>query len=325
MKPKISIIVPVYNVEAYLDKCLNSLVNQTLKEIEIIVVNDGSKDNSELIIKKYKQKDKRIIYLKKENGGLSSARNYGYGKASGEYIGYVDSDDYVSNDMFEKMYNLAKQDNSDIVMCDFYKKYDNNTLIPISSMTIYTDDMKKNYVMSSHCAWNKIYKKNLLNDHYFIEGMLYEDLSSNPLLVAKINKISYLREPLYYYSIRDNSIMTNQKFNPKFYDILKSAEIVTNKIKKDTVYQPYLLEFEYLIIDNLLRDTYFRLKNIKESAPLLNDIVLFIKQNYPYFMKNKYIRQRGFKYRVITYFIYKKYYPLLTIISRKSGGKNEKK
>ena len=84
MKPKISIIVPVYNVEAYLDKCLNSLVNQTLKEIEIIVVNDGSKDNSELIIKKYKQKDKRIIYLKKENGGLSSARNYGYGKASGE-------------------------------------------------------------------------------------------------------------------------------------------------------------------------------------------------------------------------------------------------
>ena len=96
---KVSIIVPVYNVELYLDKCLNSLVNQTLKEIEIIVVNDGSKDNSQAIIDKYTNKYNNIKALRKENGGLSDARNYGIKYASGEYIGYVDSDDYVTLDM----------------------------------------------------------------------------------------------------------------------------------------------------------------------------------------------------------------------------------
>ena len=117
MKIKVSVIVPVYNVEAYLDKCLNSLVNQTLKEIEIIVVNDGSKDNSEKIIEKYKEKyPEKIKYYKKENGGLSSARNYGLKYAIGEYVAFVDSDDYVDLKMYEKMINLANLENSDIVV-----------------------------------------------------------------------------------------------------------------------------------------------------------------------------------------------------------------
>ena len=116
MKPKISVIVPIYNVEEYLEKCLDSLVNQTLKDIEIILINDGSPDNSEAIVKKYLKKYKeKIIYHKKENEGQGIARNYGIKLAKGEFISFVDSDDYIDLTMLEKLYNKAIKENSDIV------------------------------------------------------------------------------------------------------------------------------------------------------------------------------------------------------------------
>ena len=123
--PKVSVIVPVYNVEEYLERCLDSLVNQTLKDIEIIIVNDGSTDGSKEIIQKYLNKYKNIVYLEKENGGLSSARNYGIPYAKGEYIGFVDSDDYVEITMYENMYNKAIEEKSDMVECDFIWEYPN--------------------------------------------------------------------------------------------------------------------------------------------------------------------------------------------------------
>ena len=118
--PKISIIVPVYNVEKYIERCLKSLVNQTLQDIEIIIVNDGSQDKSEEIIEKYvKENHNKIKYYEKSNGGLSSARNYGIEYATGEYIAFLDSDDYVETNMYEEMYNLAKKENADMVECDY--------------------------------------------------------------------------------------------------------------------------------------------------------------------------------------------------------------
>ena len=126
---KVSVIVPVYNTEKYLAKCLDSLVNQTLKDIEIIVVNDGTKDNSEKIINKYLKKYSKIRYYKKENGGLSSARNYGIELANGEYVGFVDSDDYVKDGMFSKMYECAIKNNSDIVVCDTIMKKETSEYI----------------------------------------------------------------------------------------------------------------------------------------------------------------------------------------------------
>ena len=113
--PKVSVIVPVYNVEKYIARCLTSLVNQTIEDLEIIVVNDGSKDNSEQIIKEFKKDYKNIIYVKKENGGLSSARNFGLIYATGEYVAFLDSDDYVDRTLYQKMYEKAKTTNSDYV------------------------------------------------------------------------------------------------------------------------------------------------------------------------------------------------------------------
>ena len=126
---KVSVIVPVYNVEKYLEKCLDSLVNQTLKEIEIIIVNDGSPDNSHKIIDKYTKKYKNIKAYLKENGGLSDARNYGLKKASGEYIAFLDSDDFVKEDMYQKMYEKAKSGNFDMIVCDLNYKSENSSVI----------------------------------------------------------------------------------------------------------------------------------------------------------------------------------------------------
>ncbi len=313
---KVSIIVPVYNVENYLERCLDSLINQTLEDIEIIVVNDGSPDNSQKIIDRYKKKDKRIVSIMKENGGLSSARNYGLKKATGEYIGYVDSDDWISPSMYEKMYDKAKKENSDIVSCDYYKAYDNGTNIKMPGLLLESSDMKKNYIISVPCAWNKIYKKGIISNKHWPEQMIYEDFASNPLLVKKVKKISYVEEALYYYFIRESSIMNDKEFKPKFYDILKASKILSDGINKDKYYLKYKDEYEYLIIDNLLRDTYFRLKDVSGSEQLLKDIVDFIKENYSDFFNNPYIKKRGWKYRFITKQIYKRHYKLLNFISR---------
>ena len=125
---KVSVIVPVWGVEEYIDKCLNSLVNQTLEDIEIIVVNDESPDNSQLIIDNYvKQYPDKVKSFVKKNGGQGSARNFGLEKATGEYIGYVDSDDYIALDMYEKLYKKAKKEKADVVICDNF--IDNNGVV----------------------------------------------------------------------------------------------------------------------------------------------------------------------------------------------------
>ena len=161
--PKVSVIVPVYNVEQYVEKCLETLVNQTIEDIEIIVVNDGSTDNSKNIIKKYVEKyPKKVIYLEKENGGLSDARNYGIPYANGEYIAFLDSDDYIVLDTYKEMYKIAKKENSDMVECDFVWEYPDK--IRIDTGEIYEgkhEALEKIRVV----AWNKLIKTNIVKEN----------------------------------------------------------------------------------------------------------------------------------------------------------------
>jgi glycosyltransferase involved in cell wall biosynthesis len=191
MKIKVSVIVPVYNVEKFIDKCLNSLVNQTLKEIEIIVVNDGSPDNSQKIIDKYVKKyPEKVQSFIKENGGQGSARNLGIEKAKGEYISFVDSDDWLDLDALEKMYSLAKKDNSDIVICDMVDHYAN--------YTIYHNCTKYNSVFEvTPSACNKIFKKELIKDFRFLSKLWYEDFNFTTKILFNTDKISNISEFLY--------------------------------------------------------------------------------------------------------------------------------
>lgn len=212
--PKVSIIVPVYNVEKYLEKCLDSLVNQTLDSYEIIVVNDGSPDNSQEIIDKYVEKYPGIVFAyKKKNGGLGDARNYGIDKARGEYIGFVDSDDWVDKKMFEAMYNMAKQENDDIVICDATEINDGWEAGKLSAgyRGPRTGGLIKHADFIAHSlepavAWNKLYRKSLFHLVKFAT-IWYEDMATTPILLSYAEKIGYLPIQLYYYRQREGSII----------------------------------------------------------------------------------------------------------------------
>ena len=193
---KISVIVPVYNVENYLEKCLNSLVNQTLQEIEILVINDGSTDNSQKIIEFFQSKfPQKIKTFAKENGGLSDARNFGIDRATGEFLAFVDSDDYVSATMMEEMYGLAKKHEAEIVICNLQKVDENGivtqklTQIPNLPEKI---DLEKHFSVFSdisYFACNKIFKRELFEGKRFQKGMHFEDIELIPkiLLQCKID------------------------------------------------------------------------------------------------------------------------------------------
>ena len=207
-KYKISVIVPVYGVEKYISKCLNSLVNQTLNDIEIIVVNDGTKDNSQKIIDKYVKKypDKVKSFIK-ENGGQGSARNYGLKQANGDYIGYVDSDDYVELEMYEKLYNKAISDNLDIAICGNYNVSEDYKNKKVDLEFIKFQDNKINALFGKKAVWNKIYKKSIVEKLEFRSKVWYEDFDFSIKAICGAKKIGYVNEPLYDYLLREGSTM----------------------------------------------------------------------------------------------------------------------
>ena len=217
--PKVSIIVPVYNCEKYLKRCLDSLVMQTLENIEIICINDGSTDKSLDILKEY---ESNIVIINQENQGQSIARNKGLEVAKGEYIGFVDSDDWVDTDYFEKLYKTAKKHDTDIAATGIVRLNNFNKKFHIKfSEEIITDDVNKKFqlcdVPDKSYVWNKIYKrKELLNNKLkFVENLIYEDCIFTPQALHKLNKLVTVPDTYYYYWRRANSTVTlrNKKSN----------------------------------------------------------------------------------------------------------------
>lgn len=262
---KLSIIVPVYNTEKYIDKCLHSLVIQTLEDIEIIVVNDGSTDKSQLIIDKYKDEfpDKLKVYTKK-NGGLSDARNFGLTFAKGRYIGFVDSDDFVDKNMYKILFELAVKENADIAECNYanYYPYKGDNVI-VSNWK--TPQKYNNVNPNQHksiindivvMVWNKIYKRELFTDNNikFPIGLWYEDSAIMSVLLGEANKYVVCSDIGYYYTQRDNSI--TKSINVKFLDLIESYFYLINEMKrlekyeafKDCLYIKYKAVFWDLIV-----------------------------------------------------------------------------
>jgi glycosyltransferase involved in cell wall biosynthesis len=206
-KPKVSIIIPVYNVSKYLRKCLDSVINQTLKDIEIIVVNDCSPDPlDDEICKEYAKKDNRIKYIKhKENLGLGGARNTGIKNATAKYVGSVDSDDWVEKDMYEKLYNAAIDGDWDVVICGFKRVTSEGDIlskIDFSNRLNITEEKNKDiFTISNPAFWNKLWKKDLYikNKVFFPNHLYYEDLCTTPKIYYYARKIKYIPGTFYNY------------------------------------------------------------------------------------------------------------------------------
>ncbi len=246
-KPKISVIIPVYNVEKYLQKCLDSVVNQTLKELEIIIVNDGSTDSSLSIAEEFAKNDSRIKVVNKENGGVSSARNAGLRDVTGEYISFIDSDDWIDKTMYEKMYEAGQSEDTDIIVCNAMLYIENkkifknfcthkNIIKKNNNSLIFVSDNKKKLFLNMTVCWNKLFKSKfyLENEFKFPEGYIYEEPPVLFIAHAKANKIIIVPESLYYYRQRAGSYLA-QKTKKRF-DVFNTYYLVLKALKTDYNY-----------------------------------------------------------------------------------------
>lgn len=324
-KCKLSIIVPVYGVEKYIDKCLDSLVKQSLKEIEIIVVNDGTKDNSQKIIDKYVKKypDKIKSYIK-ENGGQGSARNYGLKKATGEYIGYVDSDDFVEKDMYKKLYNKAKENNYDIVVCGNYnvsEDYQNKNIDAF--INNYNTDLE-NIFFGKMAVWNKIYKRDILikNKLEFKEKVWYEDLAFTLKAIMNSNTFAFIDEPLYDYLIREGSTMNNSNVQRNL-EILDAFNDILSYIQHNKK-EEYFSKIEFLAIDHIYISAIVRVLKAeaddKVKRETINKLIDYMNKKFPNYKNNKYINTLSKNRKIIYKLINMKMYKLVDLIFKVKKG-----
>lgn len=286
---KVSIIIPVYNVEQYLRQCLDSVVNQTLKDIEIICIDDYSSDNSLQILEEYAKKDDRFIIIKNNNNlGCGVSRNKCLKIAKGEYIGFVDPDDWLETDMFEKLYNSAKENNSDIAISNYirfdeetntYKdaKYfrkikDNYKLAYIKN--IKPKHKKKEFLIENLLAMGmgvtyKIYKRSFIEDNNikFQEIRYMEDVEFNLYAFLKVKVISYIDEILFYYRIRKSSIMRSDKDRTdESFEVFDNIYRILHEEKK---YRNFAFNFKFFII--------FTLKRVAKKLNYFQKIRLYLK------------------------------------------------
>lgn len=294
MKKLVSIIIPVYNLEDILSKCLDSVIGQTYENLEIIVINDGSKDKSEGIIKKYTKKDNRIVLISQENGGQAKARNVGIAKSTGEYIMFVDGDDWIEEDTIKDMMDVMDED-VDLVLSDYYIDRPDKTEYG-KTIKDYTEEKDKNLILSSCGPCFKLYRASLLKKEkkLFLEGVIFEDLAIIPYINSLVRKHVYLNKAHYHYMIRENSTMQPKKFLEREYNIFDALKNLTLKFGNT-----YPEELEFLYIRELssayIRNLYHKGESVEAFK---KEVLIFLKDNYPNWKKNKYYKNQVFSKKV---------------------------
>ena len=274
---KISVIIPVYNGEKHLGQCLSSISNQTLKEIEVIIVDDGSNDNSLNIAEEFQKANSfptRII--RQKNTGVGAARNKGLDLAKGEFIKFVDADDFLYNDTLEKMYNLAKKNDADIIRGNFTLISDDKVVEDnanwwsfINQFAIIDPKVNKDFIIIEiPGVGNKLFKKNLFDDFRFPENLKWEDLAVVPVLLAIANKVVYLNESVYNYRIDDNTTATDfKRSTKKILDIITIVDLFEENMKIKGANSLYPEQ----IVGIYILHSLFRVENVMswENCPML--------------------------------------------------------
>ena len=257
-KPLISIVVPVYNVEKYINRCINSIIRQEYQNIEIILVDDGSFDNSGKICDEYAKKDERIVVVHQKNRGLSAARNCGIDISKGEYICFVDSDDWISSDYVSTLFDLIINNNADIAVCSYVKTEKENDLgnnIEDNIIEEYNNiqAIKKIY-STSDCeriniiiAWNKLYNKRLFENIRYPQNRYYEDGGTTYKLLYNSEKIVCLKKVMYYYFVNCESITGSKLNKKKIIDAIELQEEELNFYKNKNLDEMYVLCYKRLL------------------------------------------------------------------------------
>ena len=297
---RLSVIVPMYNVEAYLEDCLNSLAAQTLDDMEVLLIDDGSSDRTPEIAKLFAESHSGFRYFRKENGGLSDARNFGIPYAEGEYIAFLDSDDWVEPDIYEHMINAAG--NADVCVADLEYCYEdpskNFVMKGLSDQN--ADEIQKRALLSPLFAWNKIYKAELFQGEHgyrYPKGTWYEDHPVTTMIFAKASGIAYLPEAGFHYRQREGSIMSarNDRRIVQIFDVL---EMVRTNFRREGIYDRYRTELEYLHIEHLRLYGMFRFIRSDNWKTYYDMSEQVMKEFFPEWKKNPYIASLGLKNRL---------------------------
>lgn len=276
-KNKISVIVPVYNVEKYVSKCLASIIGQSYKNLEIIVVNDGSTDNSGVICDEYARSDNRVTVIHQKNSGVSSARNSGLEIATGELIGFVDGDDFIDTNMYEELVRQMIDENADIVCCAYKQIYPDKVVdFSDGSITIFNGmEMFEEYItvknrcMMSPAVWNRLFKKELFENLKFENGRIFEDKKITCETLTKIKKGVYVNKTYYNYVQRDKSITRKMLTNGKIDDFIFMNKYQNEMVEKHLSKECYAkcLEIYYCILLDYFCKSY-KNKNIQRKKEL---------------------------------------------------------
>lgn len=263
---KLSIIVPVYKVEEYLGECVDSLLSQTIDDYEIILVDDGSPDNSGKIADEYAAANPDMIrVLHIDNGGQGRARNFALDIAKGDFVGFVDSDDWVTHDMYEKMYTRAAETGADVVVCDFMERFvdGRESVLPAS--------LQDNWLGSAGSSCNKIFRRSLVGALRFPVGLWYEDFYFSAVMLLRSKHTEFIAEPLYIYRRGQESTMHNN-------NAAKNLDMLTimDMLEKEMVPARYKDDFEFFLVNHVLLDSISRLA--KQDAPERKEVIGKLRQ-----------------------------------------------
>ena len=292
---KVSVVVPIYNVEKYLDRCLKSLINQTLYDIEIILINDGSTDDSKDIAEYYAIKDERILLINQSNKGSSAARNTGIDNATSEYIMFLDSDDFYEPQCVETAYKNIKNDESDILIFGSRHIDQNNSIIkeiiPARIEGMALEDMPQLLLKIENCTWDKIYRLSLFknNEIRYPENLYYQDFAVTFHILANVKHISSISDKLVNYSVNRIGGETSEISNHLF-DIFEIIELIIKYFKEKDIFDLYFYELKAISIINVIDKMKIAIKSNNKSfvKKYVSRSYEFLHLNFGDIRKNKY-------------------------------------
>lgn len=307
MDPLLSVIVPIYNVENYLKKCIDSILSQTFQDYELLLIDDGSTDGSSDIAKKYAKKYEKIKYIRQDNQGLGGARNTGIKNSRGEYLSFIDSDDYIDKDMYQEMVSKMIEYHLDIVICGYDRVYEDGRIIEshfdqIPKSTIINEENKNLLFLIDPAAWNKIYKKDIFikNNIWYPSNVWFEDLRTTVKVMCKCSKAIYIEKTYYKYVTRNSSIMNTPNLLRQK-EIIEAIDDLIHFFKSQDIFNLYYNELEFLCIQHVYVFGINRVVRIDGYSDLISKFKLYVNINFPEFNKNQYLTRLSNKEKIFYY------------------------
>jgi glycosyltransferase involved in cell wall biosynthesis len=323
--PKVSVIVPVYNVEKYVEKCVASILDQTEKDYELLLVDDGSTDNSGKLCDSLAETDSRIRVIHQKNQGLGGARNTGIREAAGEWILLVDSDDWIDPDILEKTLAVGERENADMVIFA-YRTVDEAG----KEMAIYREDIPKNRVLSTEtcpealltapCAWNKLYRTSLFRETglEYPGRVWYEDIRTTPKLMAHAKRMVFIDDVGYNYLQRQGSIMKSGNI-ARNQEILDAFDDILDWFQAQGLFSKYCRELEYLAVFHAYLTASVRVLMTDQKHPLLDKFSSYLREHFPGWKKNPYLKRLGKKRQMLLFLLARKQYGAITLLFKLKG------